>query len=86
MAKVDPSLRAEWKDNPRSSFSLIVRVTGDVGERRETLEDLGCQVKRAFRLTNSVSVRCSGAVALTLTRRRWVTKVERDSIIRALGG
>ncbi len=86
MAKVDSNLRAEWKDNPRQTFSLIVRVTGDVAERREMLSELGCQVKHAFRLTNSVSVRCSGAVALTLTRRRWVTQVERDSILRALGG
>jgi hypothetical protein len=86
MAKVDPDLREQWKSNPRQSFALIVRVTGDVAERREMLAELGCQVKHAFRLTNSVSVRCSGAVALTLTRRRWVTKVERDSIIRALGG
>lgn len=86
MAKVDPDLRAEWQDNPRQSFSLIVRVTGDVAERRTMLEELGCQTKHAFRLTNSVSLRCSGAVALTLTRRRWVTQVERDSIMRALGG
>jgi hypothetical protein len=86
MAKVDPDLRADWKENPRQTFALIVRVTGDVGLRRELLEELGCQVKHAFRLTSSVSVRCSGSVALTLTRRHWVTKVERDSILRALGG
>jgi hypothetical protein len=86
MAKVDPKLRKEWKTKPRETFALIVRVTGDVGERRDMLEELGCQVKHAFRLTNSVSVRCSGAVAQKLTRRRWVTQVERDSILRALGG
>lgn len=86
MAKVDPKLREEWKSRPHDTFALIVRVTGDVGERREMLEELGCQVKHAFRLTNSVSVRCSGTVAQQLTRRRWVTQVERDSVIRALGG
>lgn len=86
MPKVDPDLRQEWKDNPRKTFSLIVRVEGDVGERRQALEELGCDVKHSFRLTSSVSLRCSGNTALKLTRRRWITKVERDSIIRALGG
>ncbi len=86
MPKVDPKLREEWKNNPRELFSLIVRVDGNVAERRAMLEEMGCEVKHAFRLTNSVSVRCSGAVAQKLTRRHWVTKVERDSIVRALGG
>ncbi len=86
MPKVDPELRQEWKDGERRTFSLIVKVSGDIEARRETLEQLGCQVKRAYRLTNSVSVRCSGATALTLTRRPWITRVERDSALRAFGG
>ncbi len=86
MPKVDPELRQEWKDGENRTFSLIVKVTGDIEARRETLEDLGCQVKRAYRLTNSVSVRCSGATALKLTRRPWITRVERDSNVRAFGG
>ena len=86
MAKVDPDLRQEWKDSEKRSFSLIVKVTGDVNARSETLADMGCQVKHAYKLNNTVSVRCSGATALTLTRRPWITRVERDSIIRAFGG
>jgi hypothetical protein len=86
MPKVDPDLRQEWKDGERRSFALVLKVTGDVAARSETLEALGCQVKHTYRLTNSVSVRCTGATALTLTRRPWVTKVERDSIMRAFGG
>ncbi|MHB1319225.1 MAG: hypothetical protein ACYCYF_11455 [Anaerolineae bacterium] len=86
MAKVDPDLRQEWKDAERRSFSLIVKVTGDVTARSETLADMGCQVKHAFKLNNTISVRCNGATALTLTRRPWITRVERDSIIRAFGG
>ncbi len=85
MPKVDPGLRQEWKDAERKQFSLVVRVTDDLDTRSETLSDLGCQVKRAFRLTNSISLRCTGATALTLTRRPWITRVERDSIVKALG-
>ena len=86
MAKVDPDLRQEWKQSERSSFSLIVRVTGDIDARSEALAEMGCQVKRTHRLTNSVSLRCTGATALSLTRRPWITRVERDSMLRALGG
>ncbi|MFO7695789.1 MAG: hypothetical protein R6X16_01350 [Anaerolineae bacterium] len=86
MAKVDPDLRQEWKDAARRTFSLIVKVTGDLDTRSETLTDMGCQVKHAYRLNNTVSLRCTGATALTLTRRPWITRVERDSIIRAFGG
>jgi hypothetical protein len=86
MAKVDSDLRQEWKDDSRRTFSLIVQVSGDLETRSETLADMGCQVKHAYRLTSTVSLRCSGATALTLTRRPWITRVERDSIIRAFGG
>jgi hypothetical protein len=86
MPKVDPALRQEWKDDTRRTFSLVLKVTGDVAERKETLEEMGCHVGHAYRLTNSVSVRCTGATALSLTRRPWITRVERDSIMRAFGG
>jgi hypothetical protein len=86
MAKVDPDLRQEWKDDSRRTFSLIVKVSGDLDTRSESLADLGCQVKHAYKLTSTVSLRCTGATALTLTRRPWITRVERDSIIRAFGG
>lgn len=86
MPKVDPELRQEWKDGERRTFSLIVKVSGDIETRRQTLEEMGCQVKGAYRLTNSVSVRCTGATALRLTRRPWITRVERDSTLRAFGG
>ncbi len=86
MAKVDPDLREEWKQGAGRTFSLIVRVTGDVDARSQTLAEMGCDVKRAHRLTNTISLRCDGATALTLTRRPWITRVERDSIVRAFGG
>ncbi|MGI6367436.1 MAG: hypothetical protein ACOX2L_03600 [Anaerolineae bacterium] len=86
MPKVDPDLRQEWKDGENRTFSLILRVTGDLEARAEVLEEIGCQVRRRFRLTSSISVRCTGETALALTRRSWVTKVERDSALRVFGG
>jgi hypothetical protein len=86
MARIDPELRNEFKNGERRTFSLLLKVSGDLDERRTTLESMGCRVGRTFKLTNSVSVHCSGETALSFSRRSWITRVERDGAVRAFGG
>jgi hypothetical protein len=85
MPKMPTSLRAACKDNPRDSFDLIVRVDGDLKLRGETMRGIGVNVRRQFKLTNTVSVRCTGEEALTLSRRPWVKSIEPDGPVKALG-
>jgi len=85
MPKMPPSLRAACKDNPRDTFDLIVRVDGDLKLRGETMRGIGVNVRRQFKLTNTVSVRCTGEQALTLSRHPWVKSIEPDSPVKALG-
>lgn len=85
MAKVDSELRKAWRSNPGTKFDLIIRTEGNLGERREALEDLGVEIKRRFRLVGGVSVRCTGRTALKLARRSWIKRIEADGPVRALG-
>jgi hypothetical protein len=85
MAKVDAELRKALRKNPNAEFDLVIRTDGNVSERRETLENLGVDIKRRFRLVGGVSVRCTGRAALKLARRSWITRIEADQPISALG-
>ncbi|MFO7917265.1 MAG: hypothetical protein R6V13_04205 [Anaerolineae bacterium] len=85
MPKVDAELRKSWRKNPGTHFDLIIHTEGNGGERRESLEDLGVEIKRRFRLMGGVSVRCTGRTALKLARRSWITRIEADRPVSALG-
>lgn len=85
MATVDRATRAAWSENPRKWVDLIVHVSGDVSDRVSTLTDRGCKVTRTFRLTRALGVRCTGRMALELLDKPWVTKIEPDRPVRALG-
>ncbi len=85
MPKVDSELRKSWRKSPNTHFDLIIHTDGNLGERRETLEDLGVELKRRFRLMGGASVRCTGRTALKLARRSWITRIEADKPVSALG-
>ncbi|MEA3407060.1 MAG: hypothetical protein U9R48_03130 [Chloroflexota bacterium] len=85
MAKVDAELRKAWRNNPSADFDLIIHTEGNLGERSKSLEDLGVEIKRRFRLTGGASVRCTGRTALKLARRSWITRIETDRPVSALG-
>jgi len=85
MPKVDTELRKAWRKNPSEHFDLIIHTEGNLNERRESLEDLGVEIKRRFRLMGGVSVRCTGREALKLARRSWIKRIEADRPVSALG-
>ncbi|MBM3188881.1 MAG: hypothetical protein FJZ90_09185 [Chloroflexi bacterium] len=85
MVQVDPETRKAWREHPRTSVDLILHVEGSVQERKEKLAARGVEVKRGFRLTNTLSVRCTGETALKLLRLSWITRIEPDRAVRALG-
>lgn len=84
MAQVDPSLRKAWRASPRKKVDLILHVDGNVQERAHLLETQGVEVRRTFRLTRTLSVRCTASRALKLLDLPWVTRVETDSTVHAL--
>ncbi|MFH1084885.1 MAG: hypothetical protein V1772_03895 [Chloroflexota bacterium] len=84
MASVDAATRQAWRERPDEMVGLILRVEGDVMERAAALEERGVQVRRRYKLTNSISVRCSARVALALLRLGWIQRVEPDRPMRAL--
>ena len=85
MAKIDRETRQTWVDQPNRQVNLILTVTGDLETRSETLSSRGAKVKRVFRLTRTISIRCNGELALSLIRSSWVQRIEPDRLIRALG-
>lgn len=86
MGKVEPSVRRAWLQHGSESVDLIIRVKGDVRQRTSALAERGVRIKRQFRLTSSLSVRCTGEVALALLDEPWVMQIEPDRPVRALGG
>lgn len=85
MASVDRALKQAWAENPRKWVNLIVHVSGDVNERMNALSERGCKITRTFRLTRALGVRCTGKMALELLNKPWVTKIEPDQPVKALG-
>jgi hypothetical protein len=85
MANVDRATRQAWSANPHKWVDLVVHVSGDVSERAAALESRGCKVTRTFRLTRTLGIRCTGRMALELLEQPWVSKVEPDRPVRALG-
>jgi len=85
MARVDRASRRAWSEHPRRWVDLIVHVSGDVGERVSVLNERGVKVTRTFRLTRAVGIRCTGRMALELAEKPWVTRIEPDRPVQALG-
>lgn len=85
MATVDAETRKYWKQNPDEMVSILIRVDGDVAERIATLEKMGVEIKRRFRLTSSISGSCPARVALRVAGLSWVTSVEPDRKLRIFG-
>jgi hypothetical protein len=84
MANVDADVRSAWRQNPDETVDLILRVSGDMTERTEALAARGVEVKRRFRLTQSIGVRCKAKTALQIARLSWITKIEPDRPVKAL--
>ncbi|NLV73314.1 MAG: hypothetical protein GXY52_01315 [Chloroflexi bacterium] len=85
MTKIAADLRQALRTNPDDSYDLIIRVEGDLAERTADLRAAGIDVKRQFKLTNSLQIRCSGAEALRLTRAGWLVRVDSNKPVRAFG-
>ncbi|MHB0856007.1 MAG: hypothetical protein ACYC5M_00385 [Anaerolineae bacterium] len=85
MATIDPATRDDWRNHPNKKVDLVIHIEGDVNERVADLAARGVQVTRQFRLTRSLSVRCTAKTALSLLRLSWVTRAEPDRPVKALG-
>ncbi|NLG50477.1 MAG: hypothetical protein GX552_10245 [Chloroflexi bacterium] len=83
MPKVSSDVRKTWLEQQDQPFDLIIHVEGNARERSDELQALGFQVKRSFRLTNSISLRGTGKQALQLLDIPWVTRVEPDRPVHA---
>lgn len=84
MAKVNAELRRMLKERPDDTFDLIVRVEGELQERSSELSAMGIDVKRKYKLTNSLQIRCSGAQALKLAREDWLVRADSDKPVKAM--
>lgn len=85
MAKVDAELRKTMRASPDETYDLIVRVEGELSERSQELCAMGVNVKRQYRLTNSLHIRCSGAQALKLARNSWWVRADSDRPVKPMG-
>ena len=85
MARIAPELRKVWRAEPNSMVDLIIRVQGDLQERADALEERGVKVRRAFRLTHRLSIRCRASRALGLSRFRWIDDIEIDKAMSLFG-
>jgi hypothetical protein len=85
-ARAESDLLQAWQRSPERSFDLIVRVEGDPSERGAQLKARGVEVRRRYRLTPTLSIRCAGRAALALLDLEWIVRIEPDKQVSALGG
>lgn len=86
MAEIDSQLRRALRAAPGEQVDLIIRLEETPPDLLTALESRGVVVRRRFRLSKSVSVRCSGEAALALASEPWVKRIESDQPMRALDG
>lgn len=85
MPDIDAALSKALREHPNDVVDLIIHVSGDPGQRIQALEKRNVEVRRRFRLTGAIGIRCTGRTALSLARSSWITKIEADGPVRALG-
>jgi len=85
MPDIDAALSQALRAQPNAVVDLIIHVSGDPAQRVEALEKRGVEVRRRFRLTGAIGIRCTAKTALSLARSSWVTKIEADGPVRILG-
>jgi|YelNatPaOPRAMG01_1025707.scaffolds.fasta_scaffold449770_1 hypothetical protein len=84
MVDVAPAIREAWQNKPEEPVELIIHVSGDMAQLAAALEQRGVTIKRRFRLTNSLAIRCNGKVALQLLKEPRILRIETDRLIKAL--
>ena len=85
MPDIDAALSKALREHPNDVVDLIIHVSGDLGQRVQSLEKRDVEIRRRFRLTGAIGIRCTGRTALSLARSSWVTKIEADGPVRAHG-
>ncbi len=85
MSGIDAALSKALREHPNDLVDLIIHVSGDLSQRVQALEKRNVEVRRRFRLTGAIGIRCTGKTALSLARSSWITKIEADGPVRALG-
>ena len=83
--KVSPELKEVLQRDPQAEIAVIVHVDDDPTQYVSALEAVGLSVTRAFRLTNTLAVRGSAGRISNLAEESWVTKVEVDQRMTAMG-
>ena len=83
--KADAELRKALLAQRNEPVKLIVRVRGDVTALGAELADMGVEVLRRYRLTRSLSVRCTGSKAIKLLDQPWVERIESNGVVKAFG-
>jgi hypothetical protein len=84
--KAEREMHQAWRGNLDTSYDLIVRVEGNPSERGLQLEARGVEIRHRYRLTPSLSVRCTGQMALSLLDVDWIVRIELDKPVSAIGG
>jgi hypothetical protein len=84
MAQLKLDLSTALKDRSHEPVDLIIHISGEMSALEPLLAQRGVEVRRQFRLTRALSIRCNGSVALSLAKEPWVSRMELDRPVNAL--
>jgi hypothetical protein len=76
--RIDFQLAQQLEQMPETDRDLLVQVQDIDQSKEDTLESLGLNVRRRFRLVPSYAVRGPGRAALKLLEYSWVQRIEED--------
>jgi hypothetical protein len=85
LKKLDPEFRKRLLREPDGSVRLMVGVEGDLGARAEELRQRGLAVHRRLGIIGALAASGTGRQALALGEVPWVSWIEEDREVRALG-
>ena len=83
--KTSPQLLEDLQVDPEQHINLIVSVEGDPNFYVRQVQELHLEVRRTFSLTQKLALGGPARAFLALSRKEWVTKLEEDRPVKALG-
>ncbi len=85
MAAIEANYLKKLQANPARSVKVIITTTSDPKANVAKMEAMGLQVTRTFWLTSTAAATGSAGAVITLASETWVSKIEPDEDVKALG-
>ncbi len=84
MARISSLLEDKISDDPDQPLNVIIRVSGDLSERLDALEEQGFHLRRRLSLIKGLAGTATGSAIRKFATQPWVMSIEEDQQVRTM--